>query len=225
VDDPARQRHYQLVRARYCALVEQVDEEVGRLLAILDRRGLARNTLVVFASDHGDMMGHRDRLGKSTPYETSARTPITVRQPGVVPAGGVLHGPVESIDLPCSLLAAAGLHFDPHALLPASPAKSWWDYACGGSEAPREWAYSEMGAWKMVSDGQWKLIHRSDQADELYDLQADPFEFHNLAGTAEQAGRVCTMRRWMVDSMGQAIAPPVADMRKVDLAAGGDSGS
>mgnify|MGYP006275069339 CR=1 FL=1 len=211
VDDAEKQRHYQLVRARYCALIEQVDEEIGRLLDILDQRGLADNTLVVFASDHGDMMGARQRLGKSEPYDGSARTPVTVRWPGCVPRGRVLDGPVESIDLPASLLAAAGVDEQPRDLLPASPARSWWEYVCAGSAPSREWAYSEMGTWKMACDRDWKYIHRSDAPDELYDRHADPHEQRNLAAAPAQAPRVQAMQRMIIESMSETVAPPVAN--------------
>jgi len=209
VEDPERVKYFQLVMARYCALIEQIDEEAGRLLDLLERRGELDNTIVIFGSDHGDMMGHRNRLGKSTPYDTSARTPIVVRHPDAVPAGRVLSDRAESVDLPCSILEAAGAAGQtPGDALPGSPGRSWWGYVTGERDEHRRWAYSEMGPWKMVCDDQWKYVHRSDGEAELFDLAGDPFEMNNLAGDAEQGDRVRQMQAWIIESMSAAVAPP-----------------
>lgn len=212
VDDPERIRAHQVARARYCGLIEQCDEEVGRLLQVLDRRGMTENTVVVFGSDHGDMMGYRDRRGKHEPYDASARTPVVVRYPGTVPAGATLRAPAESIDLPCAILEAAGYDDVPGDLLPTSPGRSWWPYVCGEADQHREWAYSEMGPWKMVCDGRWKFVHRSEGDDELYDRANDPDEMNNLAEEPGQGERVRRMQSRIIESMSENIAPPSQDL-------------
>lgn len=208
IDNPAFIAHHRLVCARYCALIEHCDAQIGRLLDQLDRRGRRDNTAVIFSTDHGDLMGSRGLFGKSEPYAGSARTPITVRFPGRVPAGHVLDAPAESIDLPASILAAAGLDGSPRDLLPGSPGRSWWSYLDGQTTHQREWAFSEMGSWKMVADPNWKFVHRQNGQDELYDLQADPHEQHNLAELPTQRDRVRAMQRRIIASMSEAIAPP-----------------
>jgi arylsulfatase A-like enzyme len=182
---------------------------------VLERRGLAEETVVVFTSDHGDMMGSRETLGKHEPYDPSARTPLTVRWPGRVPAGRTLTGPVESIDLPCSLLAAAGLTAPPAELLPASPGRSWWSYVRGRAGPPRAWAFSEMGTWRMACDEAWKFVHRSDGEDELYDRNADPHERRNLAADPARRDEVRRLQRCIIESLGETVAPPAEDMRRV----------
>ena len=208
LDDPDAIARHQKVCARYCAMIEHCDHEIGLLLDVLGKRGWADDTVVVFSTDHGDMMGDRGCYGKHLPYDPSARTPITVRYPSQVPAGCELSGPVESIDLPCSILDAVGLHDEPKQYLPASPGRSWWTYVTGEAGAPREYAYSEMGPWKMAVDEEWKFIHRADGNDELYDRREDPAERCNRVDDTDQQDRVRTMQRRVIDALSQNIAPP-----------------
>ncbi|MFW6133010.1 MAG: sulfatase [Planctomycetota bacterium] len=212
VDDPEDARRYRTVRARYCALIEQCDDEIGDLLDVLERRGLAEDTVVIFGTDHGDMMGARGRLGKHQPYDASARTPVLVRYPGRVPGGVRLDAPAESIDLPCAILEAAGVAGAPYELLPGSPGRSWWGYVAGRVDDHRSWAYSEMGDWKMVCDRDWKFIHRRDGDDELYDRRNDPQELDDLAGDPDRQEHVRRMQRRVIESLSENIAPPTRDL-------------
>lgn len=214
VDDPERIQSHKKARARYCGLIEQDDDEIGKLLQILDKRDLSDNTVVILTTDHGDMMGYRDKRGKQEPYDPSARTPVTIRYPGTVPAGLTLDDPAESIDIPCSILEAAGLHDLPDDLLPTSPGKSWWNYVQSNQDHHRSWAYSEMGPWKMVCDRNWKYIHRSNAQNELYNRNEDPDELHNLIDQPEHRSRIREMQSWLIESMSHNIAPPSEDLSK-----------
>lgn len=218
LDDPEAIRKYQAVRALYCGLIEHCDEQIGRILDLLDQLDLTENTVIVFGSDHGDLLGDRHLLGKHQPYEASARTPLTIRFPGAVAAGQSLKAPCESIDLPATLLEAAGCRGAAGHWLPSSPGRSLWSLATGRGAPPRDWAYSEMGPWKMVCDGEWKFIHRRDGPDELYHLPADPGECHNLAADRAQDERVRRMQRWIITSLSENIAPPSQHLAGVPAA-------
>lgn len=225
VEDPVRIRHWQELRAAYCGLIEQVDDQVGRLLSMLEKRGWLDETLVVFTTDHGDMMGHRDRGHKGPPYDTSCRTPVTLRLPGTVPAGTVLPGPVEAVDLPCSLLAAAGLAEDAwKTALPFTPGRSYWEYACGHAGAPRDWAYAEFGlgdqAWRMCVDADWKYVYRANGQHELYHRTADPWEEQNLFQHEEQRQRRSEMQEHLLHSMSSIVAPDTDEGRGRNLQIG-----
>src|SRR5690606_4255457 len=74
--------------AAYCGCIEWIDDAIGRVLATLDYLGLAENTLVVYASDHGEMAGERGTCQKSVFYDSSARVPLLLRLPGVPKPGG-----------------------------------------------------------------------------------------------------------------------------------------
>lgn len=96
--------------ARYYAMVDLIDDQVGRILQSLDRLDLAEDTLVVFTSDHGEMLGDHGQLLKGPLcYEGATRVPLILRWPGRVPAGVRRPEIASLLDLPTTLLAAAGL--------------------------------------------------------------------------------------------------------------------
>ena len=100
-DLPAVREQY----ADYCAEVNRVDETVGKVLALLDRLGLAKDTLVVFAGDNGQALPH----GKGSLYDPGCNVPFVVRWPGVVAPGGDSSALLSGEDLGPTVLAAAGL--------------------------------------------------------------------------------------------------------------------
>ena len=223
VEDGEEMRRWQERRALYCGLIELVDHEIGRLLQRLDEKSLANNTLVIFTTDHGDMMGHRGFGGKGRPFDTATRTPAIVRLPGVIAGGKTLDGLVEAADLPCTILEAAGCGDDDAigALLPNTPGRSWWEYARGETDTHRQWVFSECntGAWRMCRDRDWKYVFTTDGEDLLFDLRSDPWEFHNLIDDPALAERVSRMRAMLLESMSRCAAPNVdggAGMQRID---------
>ncbi|MFW6286858.1 MAG: sulfatase [Candidatus Sumerlaeota bacterium] len=211
VEDVEKIEEWQDRRRRYCALIHQLDDEIGSLLSMLEERGLAENTLVIYACDHGDMMGWNDQKHKSRPYEFSARTPMIARWPGRIAAGQVFDDPIEAVDLPATIIDAAGVASDIREKIPESPGRSFLPLGTGKGAAAREWAYSEWGmgekAWRMVYADGWKYIERGNGECELYDVIADPLEAQNRVSDPGQAGRVSTMRSQLVRSMMQCVAP------------------
>ena len=166
-----------------CAL----DEQVGRVLKALDDRKLADNTIVAFVGDNGFMMGDRGMTGKVVPYDGSVRVPLIVRAPGIATIKGTSEAPVSSLDIPPTLLRCAGLE----------PPKSWpgrdLTKLLRGEADPAidaaicQWFddQSEMFgalAYRLVRTPRHKLVLFKDpkRPDELYDLEADPHELHNL---------------------------------------------
>ena len=170
-DDAPPQDHRQL-RRNYAAMCEGIDQWVGRLLAAIEARGEIDNTVVLFASDHGEMLGDHGKWGKSVPHEGSVRVPLIAAGPGI-PEGETRDDLVELIDIGATMLAAAGL--DVPATYDARP------LSIHGGE-PRDRQVSALGDWRMVCDGRWKLVQREGQPDELYDLEIDPAEVTNVAG-------------------------------------------
>lgn len=197
--------------AQYYAMVTLIDDEVGRILEVLEQQGLAENTIVIFTSDHGEMLGdHQMMLKGPMMFDCSVRVPLLVRWPGQIPAGTVREELVEWIDLAPTLLAAAGL--DPLPRQQGRDLSGLWS----GTWEDRDWVLSEYrnSCWPydppvhttMLRHGQWKLVvHHGAPATarerdgELYDLAADPHEQHNLWNTPEAADQQLAMERMLLD--------------------------
>ncbi len=180
--------------AAYYAMVTLIDDEVGRILATLADLGLAENTLVIFTSDHGEMLGdHALMLKGPMMYEGATRVPLILRWPGQLPTGERRVDLVQWLDLGPTILDAAGL-----PPLPRGQGQSLLPLARGDADAPRRgWAiceYRDSGHphnpavhVTMLCAGDHKLIaHHGTPATtrqrtgELYDLAADPQELRNL---------------------------------------------
>lgn len=199
--------------AHYYAMVTLVDDEVGRILAALEEQGLAESTIVIFTSDHGEMLGDHQMLLKGPMmFDCSLKVPLLVRWPQQIPAGTVREELVEWIDLAPTLLAAAGV-----APLPRQQGRDlaplWGD---GAGWADRDWVLSEYrdSCWPydppvhttMLRSGSWKIVvHHGPPATargrdgELYDLSRDPHEQHNLWNAPEAAEQQLAMERMLLD--------------------------
>mgnify|MGYP005840329339 CR=1 FL=1 len=165
------------VRALYSGRVRHVDHLMGRVLeAWYARRG--RDCWVLFWSDHGDMLGDRNRVGKSVFYDASVRVPVILRPPGGCPAPVRCGGLVSTTDLTATLLDCAGCGKTPNvfgsSLIPAIEKPE----AVG---AP--FALSEVLDRTMIADGRWKMVLNSkSELLMLFDTASDPGETLNLAG-------------------------------------------
>lgn len=176
----------------YAAMIESVDESVGRVMTSLEDLGLAEDTLVIFTSDNGGFAGATNhaplRGNKGAYYEGGIRVPFIVRWPGVAKAGQVSQVPVISTDLYPTCLAAAGLpphpaqHRDGLDLRPVLE---------GGESLDRDalfWHYPHYNSHpssvpsSVIRAGDWKLIETFDpEGIELYHLGSDLSETTNLA--------------------------------------------
>ncbi len=197
--------------AAYYGLVSFLDHNVGLILGALDEAGLADDTLVIYTSDHGDMVGSRGLWGKSVMYEESAGIPLLVAGPGV-PAGHVCDTPVSLIDGYRTIVETAGL-----AMPDDGPDRSGNLVALANADDDdMRVAFSEyhaMGAPTaafLVRRGRYKLHYYVDYPPELFDLEADPDETTNLAeDPAHQNTRI---------SLTQALRD-ICDPEAVDSAA------
>jgi choline-sulfatase len=105
---PVTAEEVERCRTAYWALVDRMDALIGRVLRALEENGLAENTLIVYTSDHGEQAGEHGLWWKQTMYEASARVPLLVSWPGVIPAGQRCPRVVSTLDLTATLLDAAG---------------------------------------------------------------------------------------------------------------------
>ncbi|CAA9254632.1 MAG: Choline-sulfatase [uncultured Chloroflexi bacterium] len=187
------EEHTRKAIAHYWGYCTMIDHYVGQVLAALDETGQAENTIVVYTSDHGDMMGAHNLWFKDVyGYEETHRMPFILRWPRGIAPGTVIDDFVRTLDLGPTFLDAAGAEpLDPcHgvSLLPLLRGEP------GAAERleHQELFVEEHGnifyfVMRQVCDGRFKLTWNAADVDELYDLQDDPHEMRNLAEPPQPA--------------------------------------
>lgn len=177
----------------YYAVISGLDHHVGRLLAVLDKFGLRDNTIIIYASDNGLALGSHGLMGKQSLYDHSAKVPLIVSGAGI-PRGARTDALVYLMDLFPTVCELTGIPV-PSGL----DGRSFGDVCRTRSKGPRRdlfFAYRDVQ--RAVRDGAWKLIRYPQiNRTQLFDLQTDPDELHDLAGSPAQAARVETMMRRM----------------------------
>ena len=178
----------------YLACTSFMDAQVGRVLDALEASGRADRTIVVLWSDHGYHLGEKEISGKNTLWEPSTRVPLIFAGPGVT-AGQVCDRPVELLDLFPTLIDLCGLPDRPgrplegHSLAPL----------LADASADRPWpaiTTHNQGNHGVRTD-RWRYIRYADGSEELYDLEADPEEWTNLAVDAAYEPIMAEHRRWL----------------------------
>lgn len=177
--DIRNREHLIAMRRGFAALAHYVDDKLGALLAVLEARGQRDNTVVVFTSDHGEMLGEKGLIQKRSFYEWSSRIPLIIDMPGAVPRD--VDMPVSLLDLPATLADIAG-----QDLLAPMQGRSLLPVLKGSDlpEAPVISEYHGEGIMRpsfMVRQGEWKLIWSQGSAPQLFHLGEDPGEWTNRA--------------------------------------------
>ena len=214
--DPANPQH----NATYAAMIESLDESVGRLMAHLDELKLRDNTIVIFTSDNGGLKLNQvtsndpARAGKGSAYEGGVRVPLIVSYPPAVKAGSTCSTPAMSIDflptladlceLKQSLPACDGISLAPLLLQQGRWIRNelYWHYP----------HYHPGGAtpYGAVRAGDWRLVEfYEDGKVELYDLARDVSETKDLAAQQPQkrGELLAALRKWRTDVGAQMPAP------------------
>jgi arylsulfatase A-like enzyme len=204
--------------AAYAAMVESVDDALGRIVATLDSLGIRDRTAIFFTSDNGGLAGVTDnrplRAGKGSAYEGGVRVPFIVSWPGLTKPGSTSDVTVITPDIPATILAATGVGRDPaqpldgrdlSALLAGGPLDReaiYWHYP----------HYHPGGAtpYSAIRSGSWRLVHfYEDDRDELYDLAADGSETTDRA--AREPDRAKALRQkldaWLTEVGAQMPLP------------------
>lgn len=189
----------QLSRQAYYASVAFVDEWIGYIMAALSERGMLENTFILFTADHGDMMGDHYHWRKGYPYFGSASIPMLLRWPKAMdhssggrittPRGTVKTEVVEIRDILPTFLDAANITMPDtlngssllNLLTTPDASSTWRSYV----DLEHDICYNVTNHWNALTDGHFKYIFQAYFGDEqLFDLDTDPEELHNLAGNA-----------------------------------------
>lgn len=179
------------VCAAYYAMCEHIDHEVGRILDALEQSGQAENTLVIFMSDHGEMLGDHGIYFKGPHfYEEAVRVPLILRLPGVFEGGETREGLVELLDLAPTLLEVAGIEAPPARLQGHSLTDPDFRRDFVFSEYYNSWTHGDAYGSMIRTEDEKLVVYHGTNQGEYYDLGEDPDEFVNRFADPEKADRV-----------------------------------
>lgn len=200
-----------LAIAGYLGVITLLDKYVGEVLEALDAAGFSDNTRIIYASDHGDMLGARQIWGKHCMYEPSITIPLIAAGPGI-PQGRVCGTPVSLLDLYPTALDGAGLPVATKEFMPQG--RSLWQIAAEPDQPDREILCqyhaqgSPSGAFALRR-GRFKFTYYVDYLPELFDVEADPDETRNLARDPAYAATL----REMEAALRRILDPEEVDRR------------
>jgi len=197
----------------YAAMIQSVDQAVGKIISALEETNIADRTVIIFTSDNGGLSRFTNnsplRAGKGYPYEGGIRVPLIIRAPGIVKPGAISHEPVTSVDYLPTICELAGVK------PPADRAidgLSLVDHlrANGTAKLPRDaifWHFphyrDEIAPYSIVRSGRWKLIRRYEgDTFELFNLEEDISETNDLAKAMPEKVRQLNARltAWLNDT-------------------------
>ena len=202
------------ITAAYYAMIEQVDTEVGRMMQALEETGQSDDTIVIFMSDHGEMLGdHGIYLKGPYFYDCLTRVPLIVRWPKKFKAGIKVDALVEMIDLAPTLVEAAGL-----PIPSGMQGRSLTPLLTGETTTHRDSVYIEYFDANALYDPppmcsavrteKFKLsFYNNLNTGELYDLEKDPGEFHNVWNDAHYKDKRAELTQLLVSRMIATVDP------------------
>jgi arylsulfatase A-like enzyme len=201
--------------AKYWGFITLIDHQLEQILETLENRGLADDTVVVHASDHGDFAGSHRQFNKGPlMYDDTYRIPLQVRWPGVADGGSRCEVPVHLHDLAATFLEIADVpvpdDFDSRSLVPLLENRGdlpeghdWRDSTFAQYHGDEFGLYSQ----RMVRTDRYKYVYNGPDIDELYDLEADPDELQNLIDHPEYADARREMRERLIEWMDETADP------------------
>jgi len=184
--------HVRRARQAYFANISYLDDKIGEILQTL--KDSRQEATIMFVSDHGDMLGERGMWFKMSFFDGSARVPLMIASPDMEP--GLVETPVSTIDVTPTLCDIAGV--DMSEVMPWTSGESLVHLGQGGErDTPVAMEYAAEGSYAPLVSlryGKWKYNRCALDADQLFDMDADPHELTNLADVAEHQGTVAQLR-------------------------------
>ena len=172
-------------RRQYCGLIELIDDHIGLILDALERRGMMDNTCIIFASDHGEMLGDHGLYAKSVMYESALMVPLIAAGPGIG-GGRTSDALVELIDVNATICELAGLPSQENI-----DARSFAPVLAGDTAMHRSELVSALPNVRCIRTERYKYLANYNAQAELYDLHEDPCELINIApGNRDLCGKL-----------------------------------
>jgi arylsulfatase A-like enzyme len=211
---PSTPDEFRDMRRAYDGAIRYIDQEIGRLMGELNRRGVLRNTLVIITADHGEAFGERGHQGHGTSlYTPQTWVPLLVLVPGRGVRDRLVANPVSLRDVAATVLDAAGID---RRTIPGASLARWWDGSSPVLFDPKSMdVYSHVrrpggkvppmfplagGDLASVIAGDWQLIHRSDGEEELYSIARNPLSRRDLADSVAYDSVQRLLQRRMADT-------------------------
>ena len=216
--------HILNARHAYYGMISYIDDKVGRLLKILEDTGLADDTVVIFTSDHGEMLGERGMWYKQTFFEGATRIPLLIGGPGV-DSHRIVDSVVSLVDLFPTMLdlategnppsVAGGFHGNSLVPLISGRSDSWPNVVVC--------EYSDMGVCapcRMIRMGTLKYFYTHGFESQLFDLEKDPLELNNLSGNPAYRVQGHELRKrifcgWNPEELNKEILQSQAERRVI----------
>ena len=199
--------------ANYFGMVRCIDDNVGKILSFLKSNQLDKNTIVIFTSDHGDMMCEHCRMNKGLPYKTSVGIPFLLRYPDRVPSGKVIHTAYTTVDFFPTLMGLMGIEED-------FPKLHGLDATIAFTNKKKEIAKDRIvyvrhseGAWVAAFDRRYKLVISSLDQPWLYDLEKDPDELVNYFGREGYEEQFIRLKDELINQMKKFKEPALVSKK------------
>lgn len=194
---PIASKRQRRARAAYFGMITEMDKRIGEILDSLDQSGQSENTIVIYTSDHGEMLGEHGMWLKSTLLDYASRVPLIVAGPGI-PKGKTIRTPIGHVDLIVTLMEWAGAStkgLRGKSLMPmlrqersSEPAFAYSESHSGGNST---------GSF-MIREDNWKYIYFTAGDPLLFDMSQPFGEFDNLAADRQNAGQLEKMHSLLV---------------------------
>ena len=176
--------HIRRARQGYFANISYIDDKIGEILAVLE--ATRQEAVIIFVSDHGDMLGDRGMWFKMSFFEGASRVPLMISAPGLAP--GLVERPVSTIDVTPTLCALAGI--DMSGIMPWTAGVNLVPVATGAERGAVAMEYAAEGSVSplvCLREGAWKYTRCAADPEQLFDVAFDPGERSNLAGDPRAA--------------------------------------
>jgi len=207
-------------QALYAGQVELIDQQVGRILDALEASGKADNTLVIFCSDHGELLGDHHKRGKCEPWEASIRVPCIMRWPRHIPEGKTTDAMIELVDLTATMASVGTGENDITQYLPASPGQPLVEHWQSHENERRDYIWAEDGgqfgpghpAFQMVRTRDWKYTFYPDggtdgETELLFNMDNDPNETHDLSDDGDYLATRQDMNQLLLKHLALTMPP------------------
>ena len=190
--------------AAYWGYCTYIDNEIGRIINYLKESNIYDDTVIIFSTDHGDMIGSHRLFNKGFQmYEETHRIPLIIRDPDQAKKGVEIDSFVSHVDLFDTINYFAGVQVNSR-----TDGFSLMDLINHKINSPRDSIFSEFHGYepcltsiRMVRTKQWKYVYNPFSIDELYDLESDPHEIHNLAPRIGHKAVLIRMKERMIEWM------------------------